>query len=212
MAKYTVYKVTNTINGNIYIGVHKTDNPNDRYLGSGLAVREAVAKHGRDAFTKEVLHAFDTLEEAYAKERQLVDEEFVARRDTYNMICGGAVTVEWTEQRRMRTPDTVARQLATRRANGNMQSYWKGKAQSPEANAKRSASHAALERIACPHCDKLVEPGNAKRWHFDNCATITGRQRKSTALTCPHCDKTTQDGFAYMKKYHFDQCGQRIVP
>ena len=26
-----------------------------------------------------------------------------------------------------------------------------------------------MEQIRCPYCDKMVDKGNAKRWHFDNC-------------------------------------------
>lgn len=44
---YTVYKTTNIINGKYYIGVHKTTNPNDSYLGSGKAIKEAIKKYGK---------------------------------------------------------------------------------------------------------------------------------------------------------------------
>lgn len=36
-----VYKIHNITNGKYYIGRHKTDNPLDSYMGSGLVVREA---------------------------------------------------------------------------------------------------------------------------------------------------------------------------
>lgn len=29
-----------------------------------------------------------------------------------------------------------------------------------------------MEKVECPHCKKLVDKGNAKRWHFDNCKLI----------------------------------------
>jgi hypothetical protein len=38
---YTVYQTTNQINDKIYIGVHKTENPNDDYLGSNRILKDA---------------------------------------------------------------------------------------------------------------------------------------------------------------------------
>ncbi len=38
---YTVYKTTNRIDGKIYIGSHKTKNPNDGHLGSGKHLKYA---------------------------------------------------------------------------------------------------------------------------------------------------------------------------
>lgn len=85
---YTVYKVTNKINGKFYIGVHKTDNPYDSYMGSGVAVRRAIDKYGRDSFKKDVLFITDIKEAAYIKEAELT-VDFV-REDCYNMKQGGA--------------------------------------------------------------------------------------------------------------------------
>lgn len=89
--KYIVYQITNTINGNIYIGVHATENIDDGYMGSGIAIMRAVKKYGKDAFKKEILFVFDSLNLALDHEKILVDEDFVKRSDTYNMVIGGGI-------------------------------------------------------------------------------------------------------------------------
>ena len=87
--KYTIYKTTNLVNGNIYIGKHKTDDPNDDYLGSGKLINRAIEKHGRENFKKEILYVFDTEEEMNTKEAELVTEEFVSSNGNYNLCPGG---------------------------------------------------------------------------------------------------------------------------
>lgn len=90
--KYYIYKTTNLINGKIYIGLHKSENiETDKYIGTGWAFTDAVNKYGRENFKREILFEFDTLEEANAKEYELVNEEFVNRDDNYNLRTGGNV-------------------------------------------------------------------------------------------------------------------------
>lgn len=86
---YTVYKVTNSMNGKFYVGVHKTSNPNDSYLGSGEQIKRAIRKYGRSSFIKQVLHEYDSAAAAYAREAEIVNESFIKDPMTYNMYIGG---------------------------------------------------------------------------------------------------------------------------
>lgn len=87
--KYVVYKTTNKINGKIYIGVHKKHKEKDWYIGSGRAILAAKAKYGLKNFYTEILYEYDNDKDAYKKEAELVNEDFVLRDDTYNLVPGG---------------------------------------------------------------------------------------------------------------------------
>ena len=91
---YTVYKVTNLVNGKIYVGLHVTKNLDDEYLGSGKQIQSAVKKYGRENFKREYIKICENSEEMYALEATIVNEEFVKRTDTYNMKTGG--TGSWS--------------------------------------------------------------------------------------------------------------------
>jgi len=101
---YLIYETTNTVNGKKYRGVIKCDKPHSTYIGCGVhsqrsaenlnkyastLFRKAVVKYGYDKFVREDLMYVDTRWEAYYIESLLVDEAWVKRKDTYNMIPGG---------------------------------------------------------------------------------------------------------------------------
>lgn len=102
--KYIVYKTTCLVNSKIYIGKHRTENPDvfDGYLGNSVWVDRtdrinhpqfpfhfAVKKYGVKNFRRETLFVFDTEDEAYAKEAELVTEEFIKQDSNYNVVLGG---------------------------------------------------------------------------------------------------------------------------
>ena len=102
--KYIVYETTNLVNNKIYIGLHKTKDPNvfDGYIGCGIYVTQpytyihpkfkfqyAVKKYGPHNFRRKTLAIFDNIQQASDLEEELVNEEFLARDDVYNMVLGG---------------------------------------------------------------------------------------------------------------------------
>lgn len=86
---YLIYKITNRLNNKFYVGKHKTEDKDDGYFGSGLLLERAVKKHGKENFVKEILFELPTEDEMNQKEADIVDEDFVARDDTYNIKLGG---------------------------------------------------------------------------------------------------------------------------
>lgn len=104
---YIVYKTTNLINGKVYVGVHRT-NPDifDGYIGCGVSHKDkkknkkgfpkAVAKYGYENFKRETLFVYEDSEEgmiqAYNKEAEIVNIDWVKSSNNYNLTVGGKFT------------------------------------------------------------------------------------------------------------------------
>lgn len=86
---HLIYEIRNKLNSKIYVGAHSTEDENDSYMGSGVAIRYALKKYGKENFEKRILYRFDTANEMYEKEKEIVTLEFVNRSDVYNMGVGG---------------------------------------------------------------------------------------------------------------------------
>lgn len=89
---HIVYLTTNLVNQKIYVGVHSTYNLEDGYLGTGNGIKNAIKKHGKQKFIRQILYYCLTDIDAYEIESQIVDISFIKRMDVYNNITGGQIS------------------------------------------------------------------------------------------------------------------------
>ena len=73
MTYHYIYKITNLINGKIYIGQHTTSNLDDCYMGSGKILIRAIKKYGVENFRKEIQGFYEDIDELNYMERLFVD-------------------------------------------------------------------------------------------------------------------------------------------
>ena len=83
-----IYKTTNAINGRFYIGKDRHNDPH--YLGSGLLLRKAINKYGKNNFKKDILEHCKTLKELNEKEIYWIEKLGATKRNVgYNIAKGG---------------------------------------------------------------------------------------------------------------------------
>lgn len=83
-----IYKTTNLINGKIYIGQSINDDP--KYLGSGVFLKNAIEKHGKENFIKEIIDNTDSVDELNEKEIYWIEKYNSTDKNIgYNLCSGG---------------------------------------------------------------------------------------------------------------------------
>lgn len=130
------YQTKNLINDKLYVGAHTTDNIKDGYIGCGITrsnanynsnncrtpFQKAVKKYGYNNFSVQILDYFDTPEQAFEDEAFIVDEDWVKRTDTYNLVLGGGRPPLQTRENYPRTKEYNAEQ-ALKRAGKKSAAY-----------------------------------------------------------------------------------------
>jgi len=81
-----VYKIVNNINGKFYYGVHSRGQ--NYYYGSGLLIKKAIQKHGKNNFIKTIVFN-GTEKDCYDIEELILDEKLINSETCYNLAKGG---------------------------------------------------------------------------------------------------------------------------
>jgi len=191
-----IYKTTNLINGNFYIGQDSKNNP--EYLGSGLLLNKAIEKYGRENFLKEVVEQCNSKEELNSQEIFWISE----LKPLYNIAKGGNggdtyskhpdydLIIEKLKQRPSTWPKgkpkpyqrgennvakrpEVREKLSKFRLENPIQMFGDDNpSKRPEVREKirLKLKDVPKEKFECPHCNKIIGgKSNFERWHNNNC-------------------------------------------
>jgi len=138
------YLTINTINNKFYLGKHTTKDLNDGYIGSGIAFKNAIKKHGYLNFQHYRLQFFTTAQDAYLAEGLLITEDVIKRYRDELKVCynlktggrfgGGGLSEESKEKQSKALKDACARPEIKEKLSKALKEMWSR----PEYKEKKS--------------------------------------------------------------------------
>ena len=94
-----VYITTNLINGKRYVGQKSFSSTKggkwQEYLGSGVALKHAINKYGKENFKKDIVYIANTPEELYRAEQDIILFLNASTDDNYYNISDGQYSNSW---------------------------------------------------------------------------------------------------------------------
>jgi hypothetical protein len=104
---YILYRTTNLVNDKTYIGIHKTNNLDDGYIGSGKALLNAVKKYGKERFKREILEFCNSYDELLELEKLYVNIDWIKDESNYNLKTGGQSSGILSDESKKKISDTL---------------------------------------------------------------------------------------------------------
>lgn len=141
-----IYKITNLVNGKVYIGKTMKNQLRTRFRehiaearrGNKSYLKQALRKYGFDKFSIEPICEVADRDELSKKEIELIKlYDSMNPEKGYNLTPGGEGAAYWTGKKR--SPESSVKRVATWRNNGHTTAHL----HTPESTAKGHASRLA---------------------------------------------------------------------
>lgn len=206
---FYVYQIKNMVNDKVYVGVHKTNNINDGYMGSGAVLKHAIKKYGIENFIKTIIKFCPTYEDALQKESEIVTDEFLLREDVYNIRRGGTGGFDYINKNNLGY-------LANNPPIGELNNFY-GKHHTPETKQKLAQStkrHKAGVPLTPTHRENIAKSLIGKKHSEERRKRISQSRKGQPAHNknqpaprwkCPHCFREG-GGLGNKTRFHFDNC------
>jgi group I intron endonuclease len=194
-----IYKITNLVNGKIYIGQTIQKNPKMRWYahlnyakkGKKSHLYDSMRKYGFEKFSWEIIDTAQSLDELNKLEEKWLDHYRLLGKVYNNREAGNNKTHSLESIKKMQEVHTLRH--ATNNVGG-----WKRR-DGGAMNGKIQS------KCTCLFCKKEVGVNVLFRAHGEKCMFNPNRiSTPKIILTCPHCELIGSGG--NMKRYHFDNC------
>lgn len=203
MVIYT-YKTINLINNKYYFGIHYGE-LDDNYLGSGVALLNAIKKYGKENFKKEIVKIHNSRDEAWEHESLLVTEDVVNDPNSYNMRLGGRGGWEHIDIRGENNP--MYRPEVAKKISDAQKKLRKGNERLAEISRQNSIKGAKkLKGRKRPDQAKVMSTVAKKLWKDENFRKIF-REKTSDIFTV-----YSPDGRIFEKIYLSEFCKKHDLP
>jgi group I intron endonuclease len=203
MIYYYLYQITNLINHKIYIGVHKTRNLNDNYIGSGKIIKDAIKKYGIINFRKDIIEFFKTSHDMYEREKEIVTEEFLLREDTYNLRRGGTGGFDYINNSGIPKFLGKTHTEETKSKQGHVHTF-----EEKERSAKRMLGNNRNPNIKLKGHDHPAFSKQKSDSHKEKLRLAGVARGKQKTVTCANCGK--EGGERLIKRWH-KNCGISLM-
>ena len=223
---------TNNINGKVYVGKsEKTLEESTKYLGSGVVLKKAIAKYGKENFSKDIVITANNTESLNALEKFFISlYKNVYKRNCYNVAEGGQ---GGNSHKYKSEKEKIEFSYKMSRLTSGEKNGFFGKTHNEETkklcgeqNKGRKLSYEHIETLIRVHTDNKYNLGRKQTKETIDKHTLRGerngmfgksrtqtelekisagiRKSKEKKIECAHCGSSID--FGNYKRWHGDNC------
>jgi len=213
-----IYKTTNLVNSKIYIGSHcsNIEPEKDKYLGSGIHIKNAIKHYGKEFFKREILEfyygvdfiEFRELEVIYIHKLNSVELGYNINDKSSSGYTEGKIVGKKISASLKGKPKSESHRLNTSKSRMGIVPWNKGKewGEDVKDKIKETSKNRDPSTYKTDKAHEAVR-GHTKSEEIKN--NMSESWKKRPVLICPHCAYESRYNIIY--KHHFNNCKSKVA-